>query len=48
MFILSVVDQQNKVKLRFSWIKLIAKCFTGMYRITFTNLLNLPFDHIRI
>lgn len=46
--VLFVIEQQNKVKLRFSWIKLIAECFIGMCRITFTNPLNLPFDHTRI
>lgn len=48
MLLLSAEEQKNKVKLHFSWTKLIAKCFTGMYRITFTNLLNLTFDRIWI
>lgn len=47
VFFLSAAEQKNKAKLYFSWTKLIAKCFTGMYRITFTNLLNITFDRIR-
>lgn len=46
--ILSASEQKNRAKLHFSWTKLIAKCFTGMYRITFTNLLHLTFGRIRI
>lgn len=48
MFFLSASEQKNRAKLHFSWTKLIAKCFIGMYWITFTNLLNLTFGRIRI
>lgn len=39
--VLSAAEQKNEAKLHFSWTKLIAKCFTGMYGITVPNLLNL-------
>lgn len=48
MFFLSAAEQKNEAKLHFSWAKLIAKCFTGMYQITSTNLLNLTLGRIRI